>query len=70
MLLTFWICFDAMQVRINMGLGTGSNPNGTGEGYADARFTRQPGEPALQVPPKLRHALMGGKEFKVRNYAK
>jgi hypothetical protein len=53
-----------------MGLGTGSNPNGTGEGYADARFTRKPGEPALQVPPKLRHALMGGEEYKVYSYAK
>ena len=59
-----------LQVRINMGLGTGPNPNGTGEGCADARFTREPGGPALQVPPKLRHALMGGEEWKVYSYAK
>ena len=62
--------FDTIQVRINMGLGSGPNPNGTGEGHADARFTREPGDPALQVPPRLEHALMEGAEWEVHNHTK
>ena len=48
-----------------MGLGDGPNPNGSGEGFSEACFTRQQGDQALRVPPKLRHVFQEGREWKV-----